>query len=124
MTKRVQVLSDKHVGKLLTLMNDFSYKWEDIGLALGFTFPELKVISGNPLLLNDAPTSYLTELLGQWVQWPTAKHHTDPTLATLYEALRGPLVGLGQLAEKVKREFKMSKLQMNNIIICQHYVAP
>ena len=124
MAKRVRVLSDKDVGKLLTLMNDFSYKWEEIGVALGFIVPELKLISGNPLLLSDAPTSYLREVLSQWVQWPTAKHSTDPTLAALYEALRGPLVGLGQLAEKVKREFKMSKLQMNNIIICQHHVTP
>ena len=61
-----------------------------------------------PLLLVRAPTSYLQELLSQWVQWPTASHPTKPTLEALCAALRSSLVGLGSLADKVNEEMRQS----------------
>ena len=54
-----------------------------------------------PSLFNTAPKSYLTELLSQWVQWPTTKHPTKPTLGAFCSTLRN-LVELGSLAEKVE----------------------
>ena len=57
-----------------------------------------------PLLLVRSPTSFLQELLSQWVQWPTASHPTKPTLEALCAALRNPLVGLGSLADQMYEE--------------------
>ena len=81
-----------------------------IGLGLEFTQPELNQISSNPSLFMSAPTSFLTELLSQWVQWLTVDHPTKPTLRALCETLRSSLVGLGSLAEKVEREMKFGKV--------------
>ena len=69
---------------------------------------ELNTISSMPLLLVGAPTSYLQELLSQWVQWPTASHSTRPTLESLCAALQSSLVGLGSLAETVNKEIRLS----------------
>ena len=46
--------------------------------------------------------------MSQWVQWPIAEHKTKPTLKELYEALRSALVGLGDLANKVKDKLMQS----------------
>ena len=89
----------------MKLIHNFSYKWNEIGQGLGFTQPALNHIASKPLLLAGAPNSYLTELLNQWVQWPTEDHPTTkPTLEALCRALRSSLVGLGSLAEEVERE--------------------
>ena len=93
----------------MKLIHDFSYKWNEIGLGLGFTQPELSHnIASKPLLQAGAPTSYLRELLSQWVQWPTKDHPHKPTMEALCKALRSSLVGLEQLANEVEREMKHS----------------
>ena len=84
-------------------MHNFSDKWNEIGLGLGFVPSELRQISSNLSLLM-YPASFLATLLEQWVQWPTKEHPTKPTLEALCEALRGSLAGLGSLAEQVERE--------------------
>ena len=96
------ILTERDVVNLLHLLQCYSFKWNEIGLSLGFITPELNTISKMPLLLVGAPTSYLQELLSQWVQWPTASHSTRPTLESLCGALRSSLVGLGSLADQVK----------------------
>jgi hypothetical protein len=98
----------------MNLMHNFSDKWNDIGLGLGFVLSELNQISSSPLLLTSAPASFLRTLLGQWVQWPTKEHPTKPTLEALCEALRGRLAGLGSLAEQVERELKCSSTGKDN----------
>ena len=103
-----QVLTERDVIALLNLIHNFSDKWNEIGLGLGFTPPELNQIISNPSLFMSAPTSFLTKLLSQWVQWPTMDHPIKPTLCALCETLRSSLVGLGSLAEKVEREMKCS----------------
>ena len=90
----------------MRLLQSYSYKWNPIGLSLGFTPHELCTISSKVTLLTGAPVSYLQELLSQWVQWPTEEHRNDPTLEALCTALRSSLVGLGGLAEEVEKEMK------------------
>ena len=102
------MLTERDIATLLNLMHKFSYKWNEIGLGLGFVQSELTLISSNPLLLISAPASYLRMLLSQWVQWPTKEHCTKPTLKALCEALRGSLVGLGRLAKQIETELKCS----------------
>ena len=97
-------MSEKDIVKLMRLLQSYSYKWNPIGLSLGFTQHELNTIFGMLRLLVEAPVSYLQELLSQWVQWPTTEHPSNPTLEALCTALRSPLVGLGSLAKEVERE--------------------
>ena len=99
-------LSEKDLVHLMRLLQSYSYKWNPIGLSLGFTQHELNTIFGMLKLLLGAPVSYLQELLNQWVQWPTEEHQNNPTLEALCTALRSSLVGLGSLAEEVEKEMK------------------
>ena len=107
-TSSDQTLSEKDVALLLKLIHPYSTKWYAIGLGLGFTESELTQISSKSLLLMTAPTSYLTELLNQWAQWPTGNHPMKPTLQALCMTLRSSLVGLKSLAKKVEMEMKRS----------------
>ena len=108
-----QTLTEMDVNLLINLICNHSGKWQDIGMALGFTHSELDIINNQPLLLARAPVSYLMQLLSQWVQWPTADHPTNPTLRILCIALRSTLVGLGSLAEKVEEQMTASKAGRN-----------
>ena len=101
-------LTDKEFAKLLELIHTFSSKWELIGVLLGFAPSELENIKSMPSLFMSAPTSYLKELLSQWVQWPTLSHPTRPTLRVLCVSLRSSIVGLGALADEVEREMMQS----------------
>ena len=115
-----QVLTERDIATLLDLIHNFSDKWNEIGLGLGFLPSELKQISSNPSLFMSAPASFLTTLLGQWVQWPTKDHPPKPTVGALCEALCSSLVGLGSLAEQVERELKCSTTGKGNLL-CMLY---
>ena len=109
MTSELDVkLTEKEIITLLELIHTFSSKWDLIGIVLGFAPSELENIKNMPSLFMKAPTSFLTELLSQWVQWPTLSHPTKPTLRALCTSLRSSLVGLGSLADKVEMEMKQS----------------
>ena len=103
-----RVLLEKDIAVLLNVIHNFSHKWNEIGLVLGFTPPELNQISSNPSLFMSAPASFLRELLSRWVQWPTVNHPTKPTLGALCETFHTSLVGLGNLAENVEKEMRCS----------------
>ena len=90
------------IGKLMVILGNYSYKWNEIGMSLGFLPGELNVIKGNPTLLTGAPRSYLQTLLQDWVMWPNEAHSTPPTRSSLCNALRGRLVGLGALANDIE----------------------
>ena len=103
-----RTLTENDIVALLNLMHNFSDKWYDIGIGLGFAPSELNQIRSKPSLFMEAPVRFLTQLLSQWVQWPTARHHSKPTVRLLCEALRSSLIGLGALAENVEAEMKPS----------------
>lgn len=107
-TPTEQVLTERDIATLLNLMHNFSDKWNEIGLGLGFVPSELRQISSNISLFMSAPASFLRTLLEQWVQWPTKEHPTKSTLEALCEAMRGSLAGLGSLAEQLERKLKCS----------------
>ena len=112
------VLTERDVPALISLIHNFSTKWYDIGIGLKFTPSELSLIVSKPLLLAAAPTSYLAELLSQWMQWPTVNHPQNPTLRALCEALRSSHVGLGSLADKVEREMSDSNIGEVLAVVC------
>ena len=94
-----QMLTERDIATLLNLIHNFSDKWNEIGLRLGFVPSELKqiTISSNPSLFMSPPASFHIILLGQWIQWLTKDHPTKSTLGALCEALGSSLVGLGSL---------------------------
>lgn len=99
------ILKEEHLTPLISYIESFSQKWYSIGMGLGFTTPELEHIKAMPSLFMTAPKSYLIELLSQWVQWPTKKHPTKPTLGAFCSMLR-EYVHLGSLAETVQTGMK------------------
>ena len=103
-----RTLTEDDIATLLNLMHNFSDKWHNIGIGLGFAPSELNQIQSKPSLFMEAPLSFFKQLLRQWVQWPTVRHHSKPTVRLLCETLRSSFVGLGALAEQVEAEMKSS----------------
>ena len=95
-----QRLTESDILHLMEKLAPHAAKWSLLGMALGFTPSELKVMEAKPSLIFNAPTSYLAELLYEWVQWsPKTVHEKYATLSDLRQALRRRLVGLGAVAE-------------------------
>ena len=93
-------MKPKHVVTLLSILCEHAGQWDDIGLAISFTPAELGTIRA------DHPgdvTDCLKTVLVKWTQWPVEDHKKDPTLEMLCDALRAPIVGLGNTAKIVKR---------------------
>lgn len=55
-------------------------KWRDIGRSLGFSSSELNVIQSNPVLT--APSSYLRQMISQWLQWYPGDSRGSTSYAT------------------------------------------
>ena len=92
-------LSERDLSKVLKVLDSYSHKWSEIGLVLGFTNSQLSTIQATPSLFSNAPSSYLREMLTQWLQWAPgdAKGHTNyATLESLQRAVDG--AGLGVTA--------------------------
>lgn len=102
-----QRLNERDVITIIKLIHHHGDKWKFIGAELGFLPSELRQIEAAPLLMLNAPLSYLQELLSLWIEWPTEDHPHLPTLKALITALQSSLVGLGRLADEL--EDKMIK---------------
>ena len=90
---------DNDLNFLQTFLHDYSDMWYEIGLQIGFRDGELKAITG------DKVERKLREMLLKWVHWPTGGHPKPPTLSSLCSALRSPVVGLGNLADKLTEQY-------------------
>ena len=60
-----------------------SAKWREIGISLGFLPQELQEIQAIPLLLSDAPRSFLSAMLADWLQWAPRDDRGSTCFATL-----------------------------------------
>ena len=100
-TGRAETLvQQEDVKFLLEELCNYTYKWEDIGLVLGFVDGELKNITHSSP--SQASTQdFMKELLVKWAHWPTKDHLRNPTLENLCNALRSKLVGLGNIADEL-----------------------
>lgn len=102
-----QILTSNNIRALIKALAPYCVKWKQIGLSLGFTFNELEIIQRKPLLLNDAPSSWLTDMLNQWLQWtPETEHGQYATVESLKKALVSHDVGLGAVAEQLREMLK------------------
>ena len=98
---------EKDVSCLSEALASHVHKWKEIGSVLGFSPNELDVIAAKPSLFSRAPNSWLTEMLSTWVQWtPETQHGKYATLEDLVKALQSKMVGLGVVAEEIKKKFK------------------
>ena len=96
-------LTEQDLRKILKLLSPYSHMWSDIGIELGFTNSHLNKIKDNPTLLSNAPSSYLREMLTQWLQWApgdAAGHESYATLESLQRAVSG--AGLGVTAQDLQ----------------------
>ena len=86
------------------ILKNFASKWREIGEGLGFTVHELDNIQNRPLLLGNAPHSFLVAMLSDWKQWAPKDHRGSTSYATLY-SLRTAVskAGLGLTAEKLDK---------------------
>ena len=99
-------LGESDVPKVMTILSKYAYKWEDIGIALGFTVPELRGISSQQALIANSPNSFLLEMLNGWANWPNEAHSSLATVEALETALQSQLVGLGVVSEQLRNDLQ------------------
>ena len=84
------------------ILKQYSYKWRAIGQALGFKASKLDSIASRPLLLLDAPNSYLSAMLSEWQLWAPGDHRGSRTYATLHSLKTAvDRAGLGLTAQEL-----------------------
>ena len=94
------VISDEQFTEVCKILKKFPGRWQEIAIELGFRANELSAIRGRPLLLSDAPLSWMNTMLADWKQWtPTDARRSRcyPTLHSLRAAV--DKAGLGTVAE-------------------------
>ena len=93
-------LSSRHLPSLLQQLSKHAAKWRDIGMKLGFMQDEMNNIEANALLLTGSPTSWLTKMLSDWLQWAPGDGRGSTYFATL-EKLKDALkqANLGATAD-------------------------
>ena len=97
---RATRLTDDHHSVLYKQLYKHSAKWRAIGLFLTFDQGELDNIQANVHLIGESPTSYLSKMLAQWLQWAPGDGRGSSSYATL-ESLKSALreAELGATAE-------------------------
>ena len=95
-------LSEHHHSSLLKQLTNHSDKWKTVGSFLGFQPGELNVIQAKPSLWDTAPTSWLSAMLAEWLQWAPGDSRGSTSFATL-EDLKAALreAGLGAKADEL-----------------------
>ena len=95
-------LSGRNHSILYAKLAEHSNKWRDIGTYLGFRPTELDNIHARPLLLHNAPNSWLNAMLSEWLQWAPGDQRGSTNCATL-EGLNDALnkAGLSEVAESI-----------------------
>ena len=90
-------LYEEHYTTLLKQLTKHASHWKAIGAGLQFTPGELKNIETRPLLLVSAPTSWLSAMLDEWLQWAPGDNRGSKDFAT-FEALKFALKEAGLAA--------------------------
>ena len=92
------ISKEGYLRMLITILDGVATKWKEIGVVLNFSSGDLNAIEQTPTLIVKGPKGYFHELVRQWLEW-TPPDHNLPTITTLYDALRDPLVNEPVLAE-------------------------
>ena len=77
-------------------------RWREIGIHLGFLHSELDEIQARPSLITEAPKSWLSAMLADWLQWAPGDSRGSKKFAML-EDLKAALSesGLANLARNL-----------------------
>ena len=95
-------LNKHHTHSLIFQLSNCAAKWREIGTHLGFQQEELNTIQAKPLLLNDAPQSWLSELLSHWMEWAPGDSRGSEKYANLDDLKRAvSRVGFGVIAAEL-----------------------
>ena len=86
----VTKLTHRDHGSLLRQLSTHAAQWRNIGTALGFAQGEMDNIHSNTLLQPGSPTSWLSKMLSQWLEWAPCNARGSRDFATL-EGLREAL---------------------------------
>lgn len=95
-------LEERGLSWLCEKLGPYAHKWKEIAQALRFTPAEIQNIEATPRLLHGAPSSWLREMLFNWIQWTPGNVRGSrdyATIESLRKALRSRLVGLGNVAQ-------------------------
>lgn len=76
-------LSEEDLPTLLDQLKSVAAKWRRIGVCLGFSLGEVENIQTRPTLLSDAPLSWLTAMLEEWMKWVPGDRRGSKNFATL-----------------------------------------
>ena len=87
-------LTDNDHSVLLKQLTKHASAWREIGTHLGFTQGQLDNIQANAFLLTNSPTSWLSRMLTEWLQWAPGDSRGSTSFATL-EGLKTALSGAG-----------------------------
>ena len=79
-------LFELHYPTLLQQLTKHASKWRAIGAGLRFSPEELDNIQARPLLICEAPISWLSVMLAEWLQWAPGDKRESKNFAT-FEAL-------------------------------------
>ena len=101
-------LSEDNHSVLYEKLAEHSSKWWEVGVHLGFRPSELDDINSRPLLLSNAPKSWCSVMLAEWLQWAPGDKRKSSNFATL-EGLKDALdkAGLSECSQSIMTlEFK------------------
>ena len=97
------IFTRNHFLFLCENLDSYAYKWKEIGYVLKFRPQDIKNIESSVALLPSAPSSYLQQLLEEWIE-EKYMHTVSPTLENLVDALNSQMVGLGRLATRLRKQ--------------------
>lgn len=93
-------LSQHDLPQIYEKLRPYSSKWRRIGQDLGFTDDELSSIESAPLLLADAPYSWLHSMLSSWLLWVPGDARGSRKCASMKSLRRAvDRAGLGLVAQ-------------------------
>ena len=95
------ILRSKDYAEIYRKLEPAAMNWKTLGTFLGFTQAEMDSIEGTPMLVMQAPKSYLGQMLSQWLLWAPGDGRGSQGSATK-ESLCAALLqaNLGQLAKQ------------------------
>jgi GTPase SAR1 family protein len=95
-------LNQRHFSLLMEQLSNYATKWREIGTYLKFKQEELDIIQDKPYLQSSAPTSWLSALITNWMQWAPGDSRGSTNYANLGD-LKSAVskAGLGVVADEL-----------------------
>jgi hypothetical protein len=95
-------LNKCHFSHLIEQLSNHAAKWREIGTHLKFKQEELDIIQDKPYLQSSAPTSWLSALITNWMQWAPGDSRGSTNYANLGD-LKSAVskAGLGVVADEL-----------------------